>query len=375
MKLKAIISIILILSLTYFCVGASGVDYGKAMETISLSGTSAESCVLYCLDTDEVVYASDEHKRLPMASTTKIMTAIVVLENADTEDVITVHKDAVGIEGSSAYLMKGERVSIKDLLYALMLESANDAATALAIAVGEDIESFVSLMNSKACEIGMKDTSFTNPHGLDDEAHYSTAYDMALLCDYAMDNADFADIVSSYRYETDSRLFVNHNRLLKTCEGVIGGKTGFTKRSGRCLVSVARRNSVTMCAVTLNDPNDWKDHKALYDAGFDGYQTLSLKGGEYTIPVINGNRDTVTVTAPDRELVCKKENADSVSVAVCHDRFIYSPVKKGETVGYLVYSADGEEIARTELKAAEDISKIKKKTFIEKIISGLIWNR
>ncbi len=371
MKLKAIISLILIFTFTLVPIRASGIDYDRAVETLSLTGTSAESCVLYCLDTNEVVYASNEAKRLPMASTTKIMTAIVVLENSDVNGMITVPQSATGVEGSSAYLMKGESISIKDLLYALMLESANDAAMALAISVGGDAESFVAMMNAKAADIGMKDTCFANPHGLDDEDHYSTAYDMALLCDYAMDNTDFTDIVGSYRYQTHNRLFVNHNRLLKTCEGVIGGKTGFTKRSGRCLVSVARRDGVTLCAVTLNDPDDWKDHKSLYDAGFDIYESVTLKGGEYNIPVINSDVDIVTVTAPDTTFVCKKGSAEDVVIRVCHDRFIYSPVKKGDGLGYILYTVDGKELARTELIAQSDISQLKRKTFIERIISFL----
>ncbi len=369
MKFKAVISVILLTCLTAFCVNASGSDHRKAIETLSLSGTSAESCLLYCLDTDEVVYASNEGKRLPMASTTKIMTAVIVLENDDLEDIVTVPQSAVGVEGSSAYLMKDQKISIKDLLYAMMLESANDAAAVLALSVGGDMDSFVSMMNDKASEIGMTDTHFVNPHGLDDEQHYSTAYDMALLCDYAMNNDDFAVITGSYRYETENRLFVNHNRLLKTCDGVIGGKTGFTKRSGRCLVSVAKRDGVTMCAVTLNDPNDWKDHKSMYDAAFDMYESVILKGGEYSIPVINGNGDSVTVSAPDLSIVIGKGISDSIETKVCHDRFLYAPVNKNETVGYLLYLDNGTEIARTELKAARDILQIKKKTFIERIIS------
>ena len=369
MKFKAIISVILLFSLSALCVTASGYDDGKALEALSVSGTSAESCVLYCLDTNETVYASNEKKRLPMASTTKIMTAVVTLENSELEQIVTVPQSAVGTEGSSAYLMKDERISVKDLLYAMMLESANDAAMVLALSVGGDMEGFVELMNSKASEIGMTDTSFANPHGLDDENHYSTAYDMALLCDYAMENEDFAEITGSYRYETETRLFVNHNRLLKTCEGVVGGKTGFTKRSGRCLVSVAVRDGVRMCAVTLNDPDDWKDHSALYDAAYDVYATVSLSGGEYNIPVINGEADYVTVTAEDVNAVCKKTDSDGIDIKVCHERFLYAPVKNGETVGYLSYTVEGKEIARTELKVSEDIERTKKKTFIERIIS------
>lgn len=369
MKIKVFISVILLLAFTVVSVTSSGYSYSGAIEALCSVGTSAQSCVLYCIDTDDVVYASDEHTKLPMASTTKIMTALVVLENADVGETVTIPFEAVGVEGSSAYLMKGEKITVIDLLYALMLESANDAATALAVYTGGDVDRFVAMMNDKARQIGMVDTNFVNPHGLDDSDHYSTAYDMALLCDYAMDNETFAAITASYRYETESRLFVNHNRLLKTCDGVIGGKTGFTKRSGRCLVSVARRDGVTMCAVTLNDPNDWKDHNSLYDAAFDMYGRLQLKGGEYNIPVVNGKNEQLTAVASDMDFVCEKGKADKVETKVCHDRFVYAPVKKGDTVGYLIHTVNGEEIARSEMKSKVDISQIKKKTFIEKIIS------
>ncbi len=369
MKFKAFISVVLILSLTSFCINASGFEPDRALEALSVSGTSAESCVLYCLDTNEAVYASNEKKPLPMASTTKIMTAVIVLENSDLDDVITVPQSAVGVEGSSAYLMYGEKISVKDLLYAMMLESANDAATVLAVSVGGDMDGFVAMMNQKATEIGMTDTHFANPHGLDDEQHYSTAYDMALLCDYAMGNNEFAVITGSYRYETENRLFVNHNRLLKTCDGVVGGKTGFTKRSGRCLVSVAKRGGVSMCVVTLNDPNDWRDHANLYDAAFDMYESVTFKGDEYNISVVNGESDILTALATDISFVCKKGQTDNVEIKVYRDRFLYAPIKKGQIVGYLVYSDKGTEIARTELKAKTDIPQIKNKTFIEKIIS------
>ncbi len=250
MRVRFIISVLLLISLTSLSVSSSGVSYEAAMQTLASVDVSADAFIVYCLDTDETVYAANEHKKLPMASTTKIMTAIVVLESMDTDDTVKVAEEAVGTEGSSAYLMKGETISIKDLLYALMLESANDAAVALAIHVGGDLDTFVSMMNDKAVDIGMKNTRFANPHGLDDAQHYSTAYDMALLCEYAMQNPEFAEISGSYRYETDKRLFVNHNRLIKTCDGVVAGKTGYTKRSGRCLVSVAQRQGVSMCIDT-----------------------------------------------------------------------------------------------------------------------------
>ena len=369
MKFSIVFSVILLSCALAIPVFSSGYSYTDALSTLADSGVSAESCVLYCLDTDETVYSKEENKKLPMASTTKIMTAVVVLENARLSDIIQIPSVAVGVEGSSAYLYQGEKISVRDLLYALMLESANDAAVALAVHTGGDVDSFVSMMNEKADEIGMADSNFENPHGLDSEEHYSTAYDMALLCDYAMQNDEFAEITGTYRKETDTRLFINHNRLLKSCDGVVGGKTGFTKRSGRCLVSVARRNGVTMCAVTLNAPNDWSDHKNMYDAAFDAYESVSIDGTEYDVPVINGRQNSVTVAAGQTDVVIKKESAERLTVRVECDRFIYAPVSKGESVGWIVYSDGDKEICRTELTAKNSVLKNKNKTFIEKIIS------
>lgn len=175
MKIKSVVCTILFLIFVPFDIFASGVALLEEQQVLGMSGGSAQSCVTYCLDTDEVIYGTNEHLKLPMASTTKIMTAIIVLENTDTDEVVSIPDSAVGVEGSSAYLMKGERLSVTELLYGLMLESANDAAVALAIITGGDVDNFVALMNEKAESIGMKDTHFTNPHGLDDEEHYSTS--------------------------------------------------------------------------------------------------------------------------------------------------------------------------------------------------------
>ncbi|MBR6514342.1 MAG: D-alanyl-D-alanine carboxypeptidase [Clostridia bacterium] len=373
MVLKRIISVILLFSLLSVYAAASGYDPQKAVETFGSAKVGAESCVVYSLDRNEVIFASNENEQLPMASTTKIMTAILVLEHGDTEDTVKVPSEAVGVEGSSAYLMNGEQILVKDLLYALMLESANDAATALAIYTAGNVEAFVDMMNDKAAEIGMANTRFANPHGLNHDQHYSTAYDMALLFDYAMDDPDFAQITSTYRYETQNRLFINHNRLLKTCDGVIGGKTGYTKDSGRCLVSAAERDGMQFCVVTLNDADDWKDHARLYDEVFALYERRTVSGGIYSIPIIGSEAESLDVVLPDTSFVVDITTGQ-ISVTVCHERFVYAPVQEGECVGYAVYSCDGRELDRVELTSERNIQKIKKKNFFEKIISFIFRN-
>ena len=359
-------------------VGASGYREVGSVDVMSDVSVSAEAVILYCCDNGEVVYSSDCDKTLPMASTTKIMTAVVAIDNAEINDEVRVDASACGVEGSSVYLYKNERITIKDLLYAVMLESANDAAAALAVAVCGDLESFVGMMNAKAAELGMKNTSYRNPHGLDEEGHYSTARDLALLMSYAMKDPVFAQITGTYRYSCEmkdaeaARMFINHNRLLNSCEGVCGGKTGYTKTSGRCLVSVAVRDGVMLCAVTLNDPNDWKDHSSLYDAGFSVYGRYDFDAQTVVIPVINGVSSTVGGRAEGISVVVKKEDADRISIVYEHDRFIYADIKKGELLGRIVYTVDGVRVGCSEIVAAEDVEAIKYKNFFEKIISIFI---
>ena len=232
-------------------------------EAIQLSATAA---ILMDADSGEILYEKDAGRRMRIASTTKIMTALVALDRARLTDTITVTA-AHMVEGSSMYLKPGETVTVEELLYGLMLCSGNDAALALADCCG-GLEEFVQAMNDKAAELGMQDTSFANPNGLDDEAHYSTARDMAVLAAYAAQNPTFRRICSTRTATVGSRTMTNHNKLLSQVEGCIGMKTGYTKAAGRTLVSCAQRDGCRLVAVTLCDGNDWADHKSLYEMGF-----------------------------------------------------------------------------------------------------------
>lgn len=232
-------------------------------EAIQLSATAA---ILMDADSGEILYEKDAGRRMRIASTTKIMTALVALDRAKLTDTITVTA-AHMVEGSSMYLKPGETVTVEELLYGLMLCSGNDAALALADCCG-GLEEFVQAMNDKAAELGMQDTSFANPNGLDDEDHYSTARDMAVLAAYAAQNPTFRRICSTRTATVGSRTMTNHNKLLSQLEGCIGMKTGYTKAAGRTLVSCAQRDGCRLVAVTLCDGNDWADHKSLYEMGF-----------------------------------------------------------------------------------------------------------
>ncbi|MGN0771800.1 MAG: D-alanyl-D-alanine carboxypeptidase family protein [Christensenellales bacterium] len=226
-------------------------------------------------DSGRILSECNSHVKLAMASTTKIMTAMLVLDNIYDVDVeMAIPAQAVGVEGSSVYLRRNEIWSIRDLLYGLMLRSGNDAAVALAIAVGGSVENFVEMMNSKVAEMGLKDTHFCNPHGLHDDEHYTTAYDLACITAKAMQNPLFREIVSSTSYVVkenpthDRYYFANKNKMLAMMQGADGVKTGYTKNSGRCLVSSATRNDKQLICVVLNVHDMWQVSKNLLESGF-----------------------------------------------------------------------------------------------------------
>ncbi len=311
---------------------------------VALTGTSAQSAVLMEASTGEVIFDQNADAQLPMASTTKIMTALVALESCAISDIVTVASDAVGVEGSSIYLTEGERLSMEDLLYALMLESANDAAVAIAIHVAGDVASFVEKMNRKATDLGLENTRFANPHGLDDEAHYTTAKELAIIARVAMEHPDFRTITGTTRRtiplhgNEGVRLLLNHNKLLKQYDGVIGGKTGFTKISGRCLVSVAERDGVQLIAVTLKAPDDWRDHTAMLDYGFSLFASVSLcTKGFYDAPLSlqSGTQTYVMVSNTDGlSLPLRRDHGEIVCIVEL-PHLTFAPVATGQQLGQL----------------------------------------
>lgn len=252
-----------------------------------MDGVSAKSAILIEQHSGRILFAKDAYTKRRIASITKIMTAILAIESGKLDDMVTVSARAVRTEGSSIYLREGEKIKLRDLVYGLMLRSGNDAAVAIAEHVGGSVEGFVFLMNKKAAEIGMRDTEFANPHGLDDaENHYSTAYDMALLMQYAMKNEEFRRISGTKVYrapappgEDGARVWRNKNKLLTSLyEYCTGGKTGYTKRAHRTLVTTASKDGVDLIAVTLDAPDDWNDHIAMYEYGFAHYRIAKVSG-------------------------------------------------------------------------------------------------
>ncbi|KUP07824.1 D-alanyl-D-alanine carboxypeptidase [Bacillus coahuilensis m2-6] len=251
-------------------------------------GVSAHSAILMDQETGRVLYEKNAEQQMKIASITKIMTAIVAIESGDLQDTVTVSSNAAGTEGSSLYLVAGQKMKLEDLLYGLMLRSGNDSAVAIAEHVGGSLEGFVYLMNQKAEEIGMENTNFDNPHGLDDsDTHLSTSYDMALLMKYSMNNETFQEISSTEVHKAHNPngdwdySWHNKNRLLtQLYEYCTGGKTGYTKLAKRTLVTTAEKDGEKLIAVTLNGPDDWNDHISMYEYGFDqfDYYVLAKKG-------------------------------------------------------------------------------------------------
>ncbi|WP_163969899.1 D-alanyl-D-alanine carboxypeptidase family protein [Oceanobacillus halotolerans] len=240
---------------------------------------SAQNAILMEQNSGRILFEKNPHQQQPIASITKIMTAIVAIESGKWDEEVTVSERAVYTEGSSIYLEEGEKMSLGDLVYGLMLRSGNDAAVAISEHIGGSVEGFVYLMNEKAKWIGMDNTNFVNPHGLHDDNHYSTAYDMAVLMRYAMENDIFRKVTETTSYKSDKRAYAwqNKNKLLTSLyEYCIGGKTGFTRAAGRTLVSAAHKEDMDLIAVTLNDRNDWQDHINMFEWGYDTYNLEDL---------------------------------------------------------------------------------------------------
>lgn len=243
--------------------------------------TSATSAILMDLDSGRIIYANNKDLVRSVASISKIMTAVVAIESDKLDEIVTVGSEIKSAYGSGIYIKEGEELTLRDLLYGLMLRSGNDAALSIATYVGGDVQAFVSMMNAKAKSIGMKNSTFNNPSGLDQEkGNYSSAYDMALLMKYAYQLKEFREIVSTKKYELKTNmnyyLWNNKNKLLYMYKYANGGKTGFTEKARRTLVTTASKNNTNLVAVTLNDGNDFLDHKALFEEAFGEYNSYQI---------------------------------------------------------------------------------------------------
>ena len=317
---------------------------------------SAKAAILMHADSGRVLYEKNADEHMLIASTTKIMTAIVVLEHCELDDLVEVDSRSAGIEGSSMYLKAGESYTVEDLLYGLLLVSGNDAASALALHVADSMEEFAELMNAKAAELGMTESSFKNAHGLDEEGHYSTARDMAKLAAYCMGNEDFARIAGTVSHTVGEQTLVNHNRLLREYDGCLGLKTGYTMAAGRTLVTCAERDGARYVCVTLNDPDDWDDHKALYDWAFANYSFAEVipAGLSYEVPLISGAEMTAQAET-EGAAYALIQNGESYDMELELPAFAFAPISEGERAGRAVACSDGQEIASVRIVYSEDV--------------------
>lgn len=330
-------------------------------ENIYLSGSS---CILIDANTGRILFEKNPHVKMPMASTTKIMTALVALEYGNLEDEVIITKEAVGIEGSSIYLREGEIMSLEDLLYGLMLRSGNDAAVAIAIHVGGNLENFIDLMNKKAKEIGAVNTNFTNPHGLHDDLHYTTAYDLALITREAFKYEEFAKIAGTKSYisnRVENNYYYNKNKTLWEYKGGDGVKTGYTMRAGRCLVSSATRNGHRLIAVSLNARDWFNDNYKLLDFGFENFKPyLIYDKGQFIkkIEVEKGKKKYLDlVTDSSFTYLLKDDEKSKIKLTVEVPDRVEAPINEGTKIGYLYTFFDGKLINKIDLIAKSSVGK------------------
>ena len=341
--------------------------------SVSAVDISAKSAVIIDANGNEIVFEKEAFEKRSMASTTKIMTAILAIESGKLGCEVSVTKEMTLAEGTSAGLRSGYRLTLEDLLYGMMLESGNDAANAVAIYLSGSLEAFSNMMNEKANEIGMKSTHFVTPSGLDDEEHYSTAYDMAVLASYCIKNPCFRKICSTKRYtaqlaepENFRLYFSNHNRLLTSVNGVFGVKTGFTKKSGRCLVSAIEKDGAVLIAVTLSAPDDWNDHKKLYASCLEQY--ISTEEAIFCpdkVPVIGGKVGFVQVKPDCERVFVSTRKSEKITQRTFFPRFVYAPVKENDVIGTVTVFAGKKALKTVFLHACGDVEAIGE-TFIPK---------
>lgn len=324
---------------------------------------SAYAAVLYDPLSGEVLYERNGGEMLPMASTTKIMTALLAFESGRAQEPVEITQEMVAVEGSSMGLRAGDVLTLGDIARGMMMASGNDGANAIALYLGGDAEGFSEQMNARAAQTGMTQTRFVTPSGLDAEGHGSTAYDMALLGAEAMRCPAFAETVGSTALQVEflspekTVHYENHNRLLQLYEDCTGIKTGFTKQAGRCLVSSAERDGAALICVTLNAPDDWNDHIALFEYGFAQLEERVLMAdfAACTVPVVGGDAQAVSCSAQFEASAVLYREAQ-VSAEIRLPRFVYAPVATGDVLGSVRYTVNGTTVAEVPLVAAEGMT-------------------
>lgn len=335
---------------------------------------SAQSAVLYEPQSGRVLYEKQADKPRAMASTTKLMTALVAVETLSLDQEVIIPEQAVRVEGTALGLRGGDAITVKDLLVGMLLSSGNDAANALALLCSGSLPAFSKRMNEKAKSLGMNNSYFVTPSGLDEGEHSSTAKDMALLGAAVIKVPALAEICAlqkaTIRFGNPKRTITikNHNRLLSLYPEAVGLKTGFTKKAGRCLVSAAKRNGVTLVAVTLQAPDDWNDHIALYEYGFSKVSLFKPPSPNLPLlPIAGGEKDDALLTTVEpKPMVLLNDEQKKLSVSINLPQFMWAPVLKGQTVGSVVYQMDGVVVQTVPIVIKNTVTKRLQKSFFEK---------
>ena len=369
-------------------------EENKNSNKINNPELNARIALIYDRASGRIIYEKNGNKQTPMASTTKILTAIVTLENADLKETVTIESKAAGIGGSRLGLKKNDKITVNDLLYGLMLRSGNDAAVALAIHVGGSIEGFADMMNKKAEELGLTNSHFVVPHGLDNEGHYTTAYELAKMADYALNIPKFKEIVSN----KSATIYINGypkainntNKLLGSVSGVYGVKTGFTNGAGRCLVSSCKRGELDIITVIIGaDTNNQRtaDTKELIEYAFNNFSLLNIgeiiqnkfeqwkKINEGRIYVNKGLENGVKLYLEEPKnsvMAVRKDNIDKVDIEVNSLFYMEAPVAKDQVIGNLRVIINGEEIEVLEIRAIREVKKKEIEDYLQEFLNVLV---
>lgn len=374
MKRNNAIVYICVIVITLLLLSMLSIYASASFKASGFSGKiSAKAAALYEPTNQSFLYTKNGAARLPMASTTKIMTAILVAEKCRMDEIVIIGPESVGIEGSSAYLREGDEYTVLELTYALLLQSANDAATALAYYVAGGATEFADLMNAKAEMLGLENTHFTNPHGLDDEEHYTCATDLAKIGACLLENELLSKIVSTYKktftYGERTRTYINHNKLLLSFDDANGIKTGFTKRCGRCLVGSAMRDGIQLICVTLDAPSDWNDQKAMMEYGFDVLENTQIcKRGDFarSVPVLSGSKNNISVSAKEDIRIIKEKGELTAVKSINIPRYLIAPINGGDTIGEVIFEV-GDRTYAVEIVANESVSAASRDNIFTKI--------
>ena len=343
------------------------------LSSANVQAISAGSAILMDASTGQVLYQHNASAKSLIASTTKIMTALVVSEQCNVLDRVKIPPEAVGIEGSSMYLQAGEVLTVQELLYGLMLRSGNDAAVALAIYCGGTVEGFAEQMNDKARSLGLDGSHFVNPHGLDAPQHYSCARDLAVLAAYAMESPIFYNTVSTKSVRVGERDLTNHNKLLWQVEGADGVKTGYTKAAGRILVCSATRDGRRLICVTIHDPDDWIDHKLLLEQGFrDFAPTQVVAAGDVVgrLRVLGGTGGWVELVAA-QDYTCALRKGEEPVLEYSDKSFAYAPVTAGEDAGWAYVRLGQTVLGKVRLQYGQTVEQLPEKSFWDKLLGGM----